>query len=66
MDQFKGMMADLAQNEIWRAHIERVQAQKPELPPWSGGNGEDNTELWKQRSAQQEGWDLFYQLLTKP
>ena len=66
MDQFKSMMADLIQNPIFMQHIKNIQTQRPQHPPWTGGNGEDNTELWKQRSAQQEGWDLFYQKLMKP
>ena len=66
MDQFKGMMADLAQNEIFMTHIERIQTQRPEVPAWNGGADQASIEHWKRLSAQREGWDLFYQKLMKP
>lgn len=64
MDQFKDLLADLHQNEIFKQHLENVLKDRPALPSWTGGNGEDNADQWKHMSSLQQGFDLCYQKLT--
>lgn len=65
MDQFKDLLADLHQNEIFQQWLKQVRDQRPQPPQWNGGKGKDNTEQWKHESAMQQGWDLCYQQLTQ-
>jgi hypothetical protein len=41
---------------LWEQVEKAIKSQRPIIPPHDPNN--DNTEVWKNRSAQQQGFDL--------
>ena len=57
MDNRKAWLQKLHEDPLFKQYIiKELEAKRPSIPNWNPN--EDNTEKWKEKSAQQNGFDM--------
>ena len=62
MKRLEHLIVDLEEHGHYSAFLEIIGEMRPVIPAHDPTKG--NTEEWKQRSGQQQGFDLFASLLN--